>query len=57
MMENQNNGKNDSVKVVYGNENLKEIVTELLEQKFIDTIKKSENKWKVIKLHILLWNI
>ena len=40
MTENQNNGKNDSVKVVYGNENLKEIVTELLEQKFIDTIKK-----------------
>ena len=57
MTENQNNGKNDNVKVVYGNENLKEIVTELLEQKFIDTIKKSENKWKVINLHILLWNI
>ena len=57
MTENQSNGKNYSVKVVYGNENLKEIVTELLEQKFIDTIKKSENKWKVIKLHILLWKI
>ena len=57
MTEYQDKEKNDSIKVVYGNENLKEIVTELLEQKFIDTIKKSENKWKVIKLHILLRNI
>ena len=29
MTENQNNEKNDSVKVVYGNEDLKEIVTEI----------------------------
>ena len=57
MTENQNNGKNDNVKVVYGNENLKVIVTELLEQEFIYNIRKSENKWKVIKLHILLRNI
>ena len=40
MTENKNNERNNTVKVVYGNENLKEIVTELLEQKFIDTIKK-----------------
>ena len=39
MTENQNNVKNGNVEVVYGKENLKEIVTELLEQKFIDTIK------------------
>ena len=39
MTENQNNVKNGNVEVVYGKENLKEIVKELLEQKFIDTIK------------------
>ena len=40
MIENENNEKNGSIKVIYGKEDLKEIVTELLEQKFIDTIKK-----------------
>lgn len=41
-MEENTISEKSTVKVVYGKENLKEILTELLERVFVETIKKSE---------------
>ncbi len=40
----EKNKKENTIKVVYGNENLKDIVTSMLEKIMIDTIQKSENE-------------
>lgn len=40
----EENKKDNKVKVIYGNDNLKKIITNLLEEKFIETIKECENK-------------
>ncbi len=40
----EKNNKGNSIKVVYGNENLKDIVTSMLEKIMIDKIQKSENE-------------
>ncbi len=41
----EKNNKENSIKVVYGNGNLKDIVTNMLEKIMIDKIQKSENEW------------
>ena len=40
----EKNSKENSIKVVYGKENLKDIVTGMLEKIMIDKIQKSENE-------------
>lgn len=37
------NNKDNQVKVIYGKENLREIITNLLEEKFNDIIERCEN--------------
>ncbi len=38
------NSEENSIKVIYGKQNLKDIVTEMLETIFIEKIQKSENE-------------
>lgn len=40
----EKNNKENSIKVVYGKENLKDILTGMLEKIMIDKIQKSENE-------------
>ena len=39
----ENNDEGNKIKVIYGNENLREIITNLLEEKFNDIIEECEN--------------
>ena len=41
----ENSCEKNSIKVVYGKENLKDIVTGMLEKIMIEKIQKSENEW------------